>query len=318
MKTKLTLLLLLLTSLASAQDAKAVAKLMLDLDGALPRLTDKQNQGQGMPNLSVDWEKAVTRLGELATRAASTSVEPLVLYQLGTALYNCGQVEEAMSTLRDLSDRFPTHPLVTLSLEKGGKSRAARALDDCVEELAFRSQHKVLTLSKAQLDPEVTATLHFSVGDVKIGFYTNVAPQHVKNFLTLAKSSAYDRTHIHHVAPGQWVKLGDPWSRDRSMDQWGKGGPEHVLDNEFSRATHKKGVLSMWRGPGRPKSHGSQFMVLLADQPHLDFVQTPFAEVLSGLEILDAVSRKTRNQYEAPAEEVFLNGITIERKAAGK
>ena len=315
MQNKLMLAVLLLAAaFVPAQEQKSSAQLMLDLDAALPRQTEKSSQSQGMPTLAVDWEKCIARLGEIVTRAAGTSVEPLALYHLGNALYNGGQVEEALSTMRDLSDRFPTHALVQLSLEKGGKSRVARALDDCVEELGFRSKNKVIALGKPQIDATVTATLHFSVGDVKIGFYTNVAPAHVKNFLDLAKRGFYDRTRIHHVAPGQWAKMGDPFSRDQSLDQWGKGGPEHVLDNEFSRATHKKGVLSMWRGPGRPKSHGSQFMVVLADQPHLDFVQTPFAEILAGFDLLDAVSRKTRNQYEAPAEEVFLNGITIDRK----
>jgi cyclophilin family peptidyl-prolyl cis-trans isomerase len=67
----------------------------------------------------------------------------------------------------------------------------------------------------------------------------------------------------------------------------------------------------MYRGPGRPKSHGSQFQILLKDQPNLDFVQTPFAEVVSGIEIIDAISRQSTNQYQAPVEDVFLNGISL-------
>jgi cyclophilin family peptidyl-prolyl cis-trans isomerase len=86
------------------------------------------------------------------------------------------------------------------------------------------------------------------------------------------------------------------------------------LKNEFSRVTHKRGTLTMWRGPGRPQSHGSQFQILLKDQPHLDFVQTPFAEIVEGVELVDNLSRQTRNQYEAPVNECFINGIATPKK----
>jgi cyclophilin family peptidyl-prolyl cis-trans isomerase len=66
----------------------------------------------------------------------------------------------------------------------------------------------------------------------------------------------------------------------------------------------------MWRGPGRPSSHGSQFQILLTDQPHLDFVQTPFAEVVAGLDVVDTTSRAHKNQHESPIEDCFVNGIT--------
>lgn len=306
---RLIIALVVIAAALPAQDP--AAKLMIELEGALPRQQNTQGAGQGMPNFNVDWDKAIAKLGDLATRAAGTRAEAWALFHLGNALYAGGHIEEAAGTFRDLSERFAAHPINTIALEKGGKSRLARALDDCVQELSFRAQHKVTDLAKAEVDAVTTATLHFSAGDVTFGFYKGAAPQHVKNFLELAKSSFYDRTRVHHVAPGQWVKLGDPNSRDKFMDDWGKGGPAHSLDNEFSRATHKRGTVSMWRGSGRPKSHGSQFMVLLADQPHLDFVQTPFAEVIAGLDILEQVSRKTRNQYECPADDVWLNGITI-------
>jgi peptidyl-prolyl cis-trans isomerase B (cyclophilin B) len=308
------LALLVCSTALSAQDSGA--KLMIELESALPRLQNTQGAGQGMPNFNVNWEKSISKLGDIATRAAGTRAEPWALYHLANALYSAGNIEEAASTFRDLSERFATHPLNTVPLEKGGKSRLARALDDCVQELAFRSKHTVKDLPRAEVDTALSATLHFSAGDVTFGFYSSATPAHVKNFLDLAQSGFYDRTRVHHIAPGQWVKLGDPNSRDKYMDEWGKGGPAHSLDNEFSRATHKRGSVSMWRGSGRPKSHGSQFMVLLADQPHLDFVQTPFAEVIAGLDILEQVSRKTRNQFECPAEEVWLNGITINRKPA--
>jgi cyclophilin family peptidyl-prolyl cis-trans isomerase len=146
---------------------------------------------------------------------------------------------------------------------------------------------------------------------VVLRFYKNVAIEHRANFMKLAKAGFYDRTRIHRIVPGALIQLGDPLSKDRDLSRWGQGGPDYIMDNEFSLITHRRGTVSMYRGPGRPKSHGSQFQILLKDQPNLDFVQTPFAEVVSGIEIIDAISRQSTNQYQAPVEDVFLNGISL-------
>lgn len=287
------------------------AALMIELDKTVPRKAPALGSQAQLPTPE-EWDVIIDKLGSILARAQGTAVEPHALYHMGNALYAVGRVDEARLTYLDVKERFPKHPLVTVTTDPELGSFIDRALSDCAEELTFRQKNMVPTLPRPEIDPTLTATLHFSAGKVKIRFYKNVAQKHRENFLKLARSAAYDLTKIHMVIPGATVSLGDPNSKQPNPAEWGKGGPGYDQDLEFSTVQHRKGTVTMWRIPGQPRSHGSQFQVLLSDQSHLDFVQVPFAQVISGIEILDGVSRQTRNQFQAPVEDCILTGITIE------
>ena len=83
---------------------------------------------------------------------------------------------------------------------------------------------------------------------------------------------------------------------------------------EFSKAGHLRGALSMVRNLGQPESHAILFEVLLKDQPELNFQRTVFGKVLSGLEVLDAISRAGRDSNEYPAATVTLRGVRVDKK----
>lgn len=306
----------LLLALICLVGAKTIAQetpaaLLVELEQALPKQANPQG---GMAPLSstIDWDKVIDKVGSILARGAGTPAEPRALFVLGSSFFSADRHEEALSTFEDLKKRFPSHPLVKTPFDpETKKSLVDQAIDDCMDEVAFRRKNDIKNLARPILDKALTATIHFSSGDVKVQFYTEAAPKHRENFLKLAREGFYDRTRVHKVMPGSQVHLGDPKSKEVNPAEWGKGDPGYALDNEFSLASHRRGTISMFRGPGKPKSHGSQFQVLLADMPHLDFVQTAFAEVVEGLEILERVSKQTRNQYDAPVEDCFINGISI-------
>ena len=52
--------------------------------------------------------------------------------------------------------------------------------------------------------------------------------------------------------------------------------------------------------------------------PMLDFVQTPFAKVVGGLETVQKISVLQRNQNRAPLTRTHINGITIKEKGKKK
>src|SRR6185295_10638822 len=54
------------------------------------------------------------------------------------------------------------------------------------------------------------AVIKTKFGDIHIKFYPDVAPNHVRNFIKLAKSGFYDRTIFHRVIPGFMIQGGDP------------------------------------------------------------------------------------------------------------
>ena len=306
-----TITIILLGALATCLPAQeSEATLLGALDRAAPRHTTSPGT-QPQSGGGVDWDKAIDAMGAVLSRAAETKVEPLALYYMGNTLFSAGRIDEARATFEDLGQRFPTHPLVTAKLEND-ESLLDGALAACASELAFRRQHTVKSLPKPVLDKSLRVILHFNLGDVELAFYENVAPAHRKHFLDLARKGYYDGTHVHRVVPGVTAHLGDPNTRDKSVDQWGRGGPDETLPAEFSRLTHDAGTVTMARGRRLNESHGSQFQILLRDQPHLDFVQTPFARVVRGLDIIDNLSRQVRNQYEGPSTPCYITGITIE------
>jgi len=111
----------------------------------------------------------------------------------------------------------------------------------------------------------VIETVH---GTIKLEFFDDKAPGHVKNFKDLAGKNFYDGTTFHRVLPGFMIQAGDPNSKtdsktdDRSSH--GSGGPGYTIDAEFNDVKHERGVLSMARS-GEPNSAGSQFFICVND-----------------------------------------------------
>ena len=125
-------------------------------------------------------------------------------------------------------------------------------------------------------------------GEIQLKFFPDVAPNHVKNLVTLAKDTFYDGTTFHRVIPGFMIQGGDPNSKDADRSRHGTGGPGHQVNAEFNKRLHRRGTLSMARSQD-PNSAGSQFFICVADANFLDGQYTAFGEVVSGMEIVDRI-----------------------------
>jgi len=102
-------------------------------------------------------------------------------------------------------------------------------------------------------------------GSIKFGLLPELAPETVRNFVTLAKNGIYDGTLFHRVIPGFMIQGGDPNTKDPSKkSQWGMGGPGHTIKAEFSSRSHLEGIVSMARATD-PDSAGSQFLIVTSD-----------------------------------------------------
>lgn len=154
-----------------------------------------------------------------------------------------------------------------------------------------------------------TATLRTNHGEIKIGFKPEVAPNHVENFLNLARSGFYDGTRFHRVIPGFMIQGGDPNSKSSDRSMHGTGGPGHHVNAEFSDVKHTRGIISAAR-TSDPNSAGSQFFIMVANSPHLDGQYSAFGEVISGLEVVDKIVALPRDGRDNPLEE---NPAIIER-----
>ncbi|NRB61428.1 MAG: peptidylprolyl isomerase [Saprospiraceae bacterium] len=193
----------------------------------------------------------------------------------------------------------------------------------------------IVTSCQQSSDPVVLiSTRH---GDIKVMLY-NSTPLHRDNFIELAEQGFYDSTLFHRVIPGFMIQGGDPDSRMAAPGQrLGMGGPGYKIDAEIG-APHIRGALAAARdGNPAKRSSGSQFYIVsgrgvtdrdldaleqqkgiqyndaqrqlykeLGGAPMLDQDYTVFGEVISGMEVVDAIVQESRDRSDRPVEDVRM------------
>lgn len=173
---------------------------------------------------------------------------------------------------------------------------------------------KTKTFTKGEIKKmaETKAVIETKFGNMELKFFPDVAPNHVSNFIELAKKGFYDGTTFHRVIPGFMIQGGDPNSKDPDKSKHGMGGPGYTIKAEFNEKPHKKGILSMARS-ANPDSAGSQFFICVADAPFLDKKYTVFGEVVSGIEVADKIVSQPRDARDNPNERIEMKVKIIEK-----
>jgi len=150
------------------------------------------------------------------------------------------------------------------------------------------------------------AVIKTKLGDMEIVFFPDKAPNHVQNFIKLAKSGYYNGTIFHRVIPGFMIQGGDPNTKDpKKPETYGMGGPSEKLKAEFNDTPHRRGIVSMAR-TNDPNSAGSQFFIVVKDSNFLDGQYTVFGEVVKGMEVADKIVNLPRNARDLPTERVEI------------
>lgn len=145
---------------------------------------------------------------------------------------------------------------------------------------------------------------------IKVELYPEVAPETVKNFVSLVGKGFYDGIIFHRVIPGFMIQGGDPQGN-------GTGGCGHSIKGEFTAngfrndLKHTKGVISMAR-TADPNSAGSQFFLMAADSPHLDGQYASFGCVIEGIEEVDRIVNVKRDYRDKPNEDQRMKKVTVE------
>ncbi|HKT34852.1 MAG TPA: peptidylprolyl isomerase [Nitrospira sp.] len=155
------------------------------------------------------------------------------------------------------------------------------------------------------------ALIKTKYGDMEIVFFPDKAPNHVQNFINLAKSGYYNGTIFHRVIPGFMIQGGDPNTKDpKKTETYGMGGPSEKLKAEFNDTPHRRGIVSMAR-TNDPNSAGSQFFIVVKDSNFLDGQYTAFGEVVKGMEVADKIVSLPRNARDLPTERVEIT-VTVD------
>jgi len=153
----------------------------------------------------------------------------------------------------------------------------------------------------------VIETVH---GTIKLEFFEDKAPGHVKNFKDLANKNFYDGTTFHRVIPGFMIQGGDPNSKSDDRSSHGTGGPGHTIDAEFNDTKHNRGVLSMARSQD-PNSAGSQFFICVKDAHFLDGQYTAFGKVVEGMDVADKIVNEPRDANDNPEQRMEMKSVSI-------
>jgi len=173
-------------------------------------------------------------------------------------------------------------------------------------------KHNKFSKEEIKKMAETTAVIETKHGNIHLKFFPDVAPNHVNNFIDLAKKGFYDSTTFHRVIPGFMIQGGDSNSKDADKSKHGMGDPGYKLKAEFNEKSHKRGILSMARSRN-PDSAGSQFFICVADSTFLDRQYTVFGEVTEGMDVVDKIVSEPRDRRDNPNERIEMKVRIVEK-----
>lgn len=230
---------------------------------------------------------------------------------------------------------------------KGDKTNPSTEASLDVKKFEAKLKERINALNKAdfpQLSPDIAedeaaVKLMTSKGDITIKLFPKEAPLAVENFLTHAKNGYYNGLIFHRVINDFMVQTGDPegtgaggqsiWSGvDASIDS-GRGFKNELSDYLY----HIRGALSM--ANAGPDTNGSQFFIVQNQRdwsaqldasiypekiieayksggyPSLDASYSIFGQVISGMEVVDAIAAVETDNTDKPIEPVTITSIEI-------
>ncbi|MEG0355880.1 MAG: peptidylprolyl isomerase [Lachnospiraceae bacterium] len=154
-------------------------------------------------------------------------------------------------------------------------------------------------------------TFEMENGDLmKAELYSEIAPNTVRNFVSLVQKGFYDGLNFHRVISGFMIQGGCP-------DGTGMGGPGYAIQGEFSQngfnndLVHEAGVLSMARSM-HPDSAGSQFFIMHKNSPHLDGAYAAFGKVIQGMDVVNKIAETKTGRGDNPLQAQVMKKVTVD------
>ena len=150
-------------------------------------------------------------------------------------------------------------------------------------------------------------------GTVVIDLNIDGAPLHVAQIVALAQAGAYDGVVFHRVIDGFMAQTGDVQygKAGGDLSMAGMGGSELPnIGAEFSTTlTFERGSVGMARAQD-PDSANSQFFIMFAPGDFLNGQYTVLGQVISGMEVVDAIKRGAGDNGEVSTPDVMTK-VTV-------
>jgi peptidyl-prolyl cis-trans isomerase A (cyclophilin A) len=169
------------------------------------------------------------------------------------------------------------------------------------------------------------ATLHTSLGDIKVNLLANHAPKTVANFIGLAtgqiewthpatgkvsKDPLYDGVIFHRIIDDFMIQGGDPLGQ-------GTGGPGYQFDDEIHPELNftEPYILAMANAGKRMGrgTNGSQFFITTAPTTWLQGKHTIFGKVVdqASRAVVDKIGSTATGAMDRPVEDITINSVTV-------
>jgi cyclophilin family peptidyl-prolyl cis-trans isomerase len=147
-----------------------------------------------------------------------------------------------------------------------------------------------------------------SVGMIELKLFQKEAPRTVENFRGLARKGYYDGVIFHRVIDKFMIQGGDPTGTGAGGESiYGKKFEDEISPNlKFDRA----GLLAM--ANAGPNTNGSQFFITLVPTAWLNGHHTIFGEVVSGMDVVNAIGKvQTNQQNNKPLKDVMMKKVYV-------
>jgi cyclophilin family peptidyl-prolyl cis-trans isomerase len=181
---------------------------------------------------------------------------------------------------------------------------------------------------------DYSATIETDLGTIEIALRPDIAPNHVRNFIALAKIGYYDGLCFDRVRSEKAeddggkvldsVEAGCPLGTGETVS----GSIGYWLYPEIAapeaKVTHEEGTVGACHGP-ELDSAACRFYITLTPAPVLDGNYTIFGKVTRGLDVARAVWQQPHIEDDQadgdgshrPVKPVVLRKVTIHQRSAG-
>ena len=151
---------------------------------------------------------------------------------------------------------------------------------------------------KPDVDTSRKALIETSKGGFWVGFYPELAPKHVENFIRMAKEGGLNGVSFYSVRPSNVVEFGGVNSRDDDPLNDGEQDDEMSIEAEAGRyrLQHARGALSSVANEESESLDRFAVALQFYGARELDKRQTVFGQVLMegrGMEALDEIANTT-------------------------
>lgn len=212
-------------------------------------------------------------------------------------------------------------------------------ISETVKETKGKEDDMTLNQATGYQEGNIKVKMTTSLGEIDLILFPEVAPKAVENFVKHAKDGYYNDVTFHRVIEDFMIQGGDPTATGAGGESiWGA-----PFEDEFSvDFRHFYGALSM--ANAGPKTNGSQFFIVTAKEVpanilsqmrelgadqgypdkvvdhykevggafHLDGKHTVFGQVVSGMDVVEKISKVQTDQADKPLEDVKIEKIEVE------